>query len=133
MKIKIIRAEGPTGTTGWSYACGTFQEMDTILISWGRSAPERGGGYDKCDCVVEFNDEDSYAFRYDLTRGSGEGYDRADFRKNLLTRMKFAAGRYCPGHYTQEQYDGFIASIPTLVAEAAELLDRVQLIIEESL
>ena len=132
MTINITRAEGPIGMKDWSYTCSSFRDMDGVLCGWGRSAPERGGGYDKCDVLVEFDEGESYSMRYDLTQGGGENYGPPDFRKTLLTRLKFTAGRHCPRHYSQEQYDGFISSIAGMAEEAREFLDRVQATIEQA-
>jgi hypothetical protein len=120
MTIKITRAEG-----GEAYAeRTTFADMDVLLYNWGRTAPERGSGYDKCDVVVEFSPEDSVTFRYDLTRGGGEDYHHAHFRGTLRDHLRFHAGEYCPPHLSELSYKGIMEMFREGRPRYKELLER---------
>jgi hypothetical protein len=119
MHIEITRAEGDTG----HYKCRTMAQMDNVLWCWGRTAPERGGDYHKCDVIVTFDNEDKLKFRYDLTRGGGEDYTASHFRGTLRTHLKFHAGEWHPDHMKEEAYKVFLSMVADDIPYYKRLLD----------
>jgi hypothetical protein len=61
-KIDECRAISVIGDNLW-------QRADEILQSWGKTAPNKGEGYDKCDFKVTFDDGEEYEGRFDLQAG----------------------------------------------------------------
>ena len=63
-KIIIERCEGKS-VECIKLECSSYEEANRILLNWSFTAP-KGGGYDKCDFQVIFEDGDDYRGRYDL-------------------------------------------------------------------
>ena len=63
--VWLERAEGPIAECG-EVTVNTIAEAQKVLRRWSHSAPEEGGGYDKCDFKVTFEDGETYTGRYDL-------------------------------------------------------------------
>lgn len=106
MRITLERAEGPTSECGQPKVVESFAHADTVLWGWATTAPKRGGGYDKCDFVVLFDNGDTYKGRFDLQRED-------QFRTGLLQThindsLTFMAGLRKPDHMTQERYVAFL-------------------------
>lgn len=68
-KIMLRRAEGPSAEcTDW-LEVADFDEADQMLKKWALTAPGEGGGYDKCDFKVIYDNDgndDPYEGRFDL-------------------------------------------------------------------
>lgn len=101
--IWLDRAEGYTRDLE-TVTVSSFEAADAVLRKWARTAPE-GGGYNKVDFKVTWEDGETYAGRYDLVR--------ADTTKaSLSTHMKefcsFHGGLWCPPHMKRQIYDEFI-------------------------
>lgn len=105
--VWLSRAEGKTVECerNRSRFFSSFVAANRELASWARSAPE-GGGYDKCDFVVTYEDGETYEGRFDLTRDHRYG---ASLEKQMNDFLRFYAGRYCPPHMTHEKYATFLA------------------------
>jgi hypothetical protein len=120
MKITLTRAEGPTAECGTKSA-SSFEEADAILSRWALTAP-KGGGYDKCDIDVLWEDGLMWSYRFDLTNDGTEG-DGRYFKANLERRLKFYSGRGC-NHLTLGKYKSLLRHVPELASKlAAKILD----------
>lgn len=64
-KIIIRRAEGPCSECR-TVEVADFPAAEKVLSGWARTAP-KGGGYDKCDFTILYEDGQEYKGRYDLT------------------------------------------------------------------
>lgn len=75
---------------------------DKVLFDWSWTAP-KGGGYDKIDFTIVYDDGEKYTGRYDLRHYSDEYPHLA---KHVYDFVRFTAGKY-KGALTQEEYDRF--------------------------
>ena len=83
-------------------------EVLVQLAKWGISAPE-GGGYDKIDFLVQWENGHSYGGRFDLQRG---GCDRGQsFWVNLKNNLGLFALLRRPISMTDSQWDDFCERI----------------------
>lgn len=98
--IRLRRAEGPTCECV-EVNLSTFAEVDRQIRKWAVSAP-KGGGYDKVDFLVKWDNGDSYDGRFDMKRDhvTGGHFLQDQIRQHL----RFITGDYCPPHMTAEQY-----------------------------
>jgi hypothetical protein len=114
VKIELTRAEGPMNecarvfvendfyfgiphlTDDASKSC--WQHADAVLRSWSHTAPD-GGGYDKCDFIVVFDDGENYRGRFDLVRT-----DNLSLAEHVKQFLMFYAGLRKPDHITEDQY-----------------------------
>lgn len=106
MLIVVTRAEGAhhecrtVGTDSWDGA-------GSLLASWARTAPDRGG-YHKCDVTVSWHKDHArigFRFRFDLDRSHFAG---VDLRREALRHAQFHAGQWCPPHLTPEQHNAYL-------------------------
>lgn len=100
-KIVLDRAEGPSSETGVKVA-SSFEEADQILRRWSHTSP-KGGGYDKVDFTVYFEDGETYNGRYDMVH-----MDPGNLRGHIRNFLEFNAGLWRPEHLTQKQYDEYL-------------------------
>ena len=73
---------------------GAVQEQ---FSKWGHTAPEPGGGYDKCDFKVVWDNGESYEGRFDLQKGGRDGGE--GFWESLRGRVGFYACVRRPSHF----------------------------------
>jgi len=76
--ITLQRAEGTIGRDDFGPKTVTakeggnvWEQADRLLFDWSQTAP-RGGGYDKVDFTVNYEDGETYSGRYDLVHWSEE-------------------------------------------------------------
>jgi hypothetical protein len=68
---------------------------------WGQSAPE-GGGYDKCDFKVVWDNGESYDGRFDMQRGGTDGNEA--FWASLRGRVSYYACTRRPAHFDDKSW-----------------------------
>lgn len=102
--IILERGEGPSDECGEPAVFKNFEDAGHALAIWARTAP-KGGGYDKTDFIVVWNDGETYEGRVDLKREHVLGYD---LRAHIRSAWTFCAGLAKPAHLTQERYDKFL-------------------------
>lgn len=106
--VKLIilnRAEGPTKDLGGRKAT-SFQAADEFLRQWARTAPKKGGGYDKTDFKVEWKDGETYEGRYDLQ--NEDKLKVALLGPHIMDWLTFHAGLRYPQHMSREEYDSYL-------------------------
>lgn len=86
VKCITVTHDAKTGDV-WAAARAT-------LLGWARTAPE-GGGYDKCDFWVRFEDGETYEGRLDLTRDG----DDTDVARHMTAFLECYALRRVPLAY----------------------------------
>jgi len=101
--ITIDVAEGQFAVKGASKTSHpSWQSANERIKQICAKAPETGG-YDMCDVVVVWEDDHSYAFRYDAARvgsASHEGMLHDRIKGGLL----YSAGLKCPFYMSEERY-----------------------------
>lgn len=101
--VILDRAEGPATLCGKPVAVHTVKQADAILRTWAATAPAPGA-YDKVDFVLVFQDGQTYAGRYDLTRA-----DR--FNANLAAHVRrFLEGLHRCANPAAPAYAEFLAT-----------------------
>lgn len=85
----LRKGDGKGGCFHDDWWCSALIEATTEMRLWGRTAP-KGGGYDKCDFIVQWKDGTAYVGRFDLQYGGTDG--GLDFRESLSHRIRFYAG-----------------------------------------
>jgi hypothetical protein len=76
-------------------------ETDWVLKAWAKTAPE-GGGYDKCDFTITYDDGETYSGRFDLQRDHMAGSNLLGNHVRLFCETY--SGRRRPTHITPERY-----------------------------
>lgn len=116
-RIYITRAEGFHHECDVTHVCDSFAEANVVLRWMARTAPE-GGGYDKCDFYVIFQDGETYEGRYDLT---WDDVFEGDLAKHMRDHCEFSAGVRIPAHLVakygeamaRKRYQSFLDEIVT--------------------
>lgn len=103
----VNRGEGPCHECGKPQTVKTFDEANDVLRSWARTAP-KGGGYDKCDFVVTYDNGDTYSGRFDLTEEHRTGSRLLE--DHMRSMVRFYSGNGKPAHMTEERYRTYLAS-----------------------
>ncbi len=104
-KITLDRAEGPTALLGPPVTRSSFEDADRILRDWAHTAPA-GGGYDKVDFRIEWQDGETYEGRYDMKR---EDESRANLLGSHVQEfLSFQGGLWCPPHLSREDYEAYL-------------------------
>jgi hypothetical protein len=109
--VKIIllnRAEGPVRDVG-NRVARSFKAADEFLRQWAHTAPKKGGGYDKTDFKVEWEDGETYQGRYDLQRE--DATKAALLGPHITDWLTFHAGLRYPDHMTREQYENYLKQV----------------------
>jgi hypothetical protein len=114
--IWLNRAEGPVALCG-ERSVRNFAEANDVIRSWARTAP-KGGGYDKCDFKVSYDNGDTYSGRYDMTYDDVCGADM--LQKHIRSNVDFYSGKSRPLHMDEKRYRAYLAL--EYVAEAAAQL-----------
>jgi hypothetical protein len=99
-KIVVTRAEGRHEECGIPHECKTFAEANTVLRKMARTAPD-GGGYDKTDFVVTYEDGETYEGRFDLTFTGNELLEN-----HMRGHVEFSAGVKMPYHFVTRYGEG---------------------------
>ena len=105
-KVWINRAEGPVDSCG----AKIFEGDDALRLAqrqmadWGITAPDPGDGYNKCDFVVEYEDGETYAGRYDL-QSTGYGDDGQTIGGQMRQQLRFVAGDWRPAWCNDKEWD----------------------------
>lgn len=120
--IVIHRAEGRTEECV-ERRVSSFEEGDALIRQMALTAPE-GGGYDKTDIVVEFEDGKKFGFRFDMDRSHSVS---VDLHRAARRHVEFYAGRWCPPRMKPERYETYLGYYPKEQKAAfAEFLDRYE-------
>ena len=125
VRITLTRAEGP------SYLCNRPREAagpdvwlnaNRVLRDWSDTAPKAkaGGGYNKCDFTVVYNDGETYNGRYDLKHHTAE---TPDLSRHMLDHLNCVSGRKIPSHMSRETWESVFAGDAEL---AAQFLDTYE-------
>jgi hypothetical protein len=72
---------------------------------WGCSAP-KNGGYDKTDFIVQWENNQAYAGRFDMEYGGTEAGE--NFWESLKNRIRFYAGLRRPAHFCDTAWAAFV-------------------------
>ena len=126
VSVWINRGEGPIASCGKPLTVATFLQANHILSLWAQTAPA-GGGYDKCDFRVAYDNGDTYSGRIDLVR---DDFMRSRLlEKHMVETTTFYAGRRCPAHLTEEKYRAFLSreDMKEACQEYAAFLDTCQI------
>lgn len=102
--ITLERGEGPHHLVDKPYTAGGFEQASDWLAVQAATAPE-GGGYDKVDFEILFEDGKVYPGRYDLRHFSEE---IPDLKVHVRLQILFYSGQYCPSHLTEDQYQKYL-------------------------
>lgn len=90
VSITLTRAEGPIGECRKPVVVKSFEEAQTVLSEWGKTAPTEG--YDKVDFSIEFFHEagkqSPYKGRYDMQFGGLES-DGSTLLKHIYDWAKY--------------------------------------------
>jgi hypothetical protein len=131
--ITLDRAEGPRSETGkpvritsWKGPGSIWDAANAELLRMSRTAPERGGGYDKTDFKIEYADGETYKGRIDLQRGENNDVD-----KHMRDFLTFMGGQRKPAHMSKEKYEAYIRSVnqedPGYSENVLEWLDKYEI------
>jgi hypothetical protein len=127
--ITINRAEGLIEECGKPVTVATFAEAQAVLIKWGQTAP-KGGGYDKVDFSVVWEDGEHYKGRYDMVYGGMES-DGATLASHISDYLTFLTGSRKPDHMKEQDYRNCIARYvkenPNHIKEITDFLAKYQI------
>lgn len=125
-KIEITRGEGPYEGlygVGKTFNCYTWDAANRVLMGIAmdkKRDPHDGGGYDKADFVITFEDGFRYDGRADVTADG----DDTDLARHVWQHNAFHAGEYCPPHMTQERYASALESFKDHIEGCKEFLAK---------
>lgn len=104
-EVRMERAEGPVDECVEVVLEGpdALDKAQEVFRKWSKSAPEPGGGYDKCDFVVTFEDGETYSGRYDL-QNTGLNDSGETVRGQMKSFIGFLAGTVRPGWVSDDQW-----------------------------
>lgn len=91
-KISITNIEGGLPAHQANQTVTSWAAADALLHKWAYNAP-KGGGYYKCDFVVEFSDGFTHRGRFDLQHIS---HGLPSLQSHVLTYFRFLAGTQKP-------------------------------------
>lgn len=101
-EIILTRAEGLAEECDRPVRVSRWEDAAHELARMARSAPKPGGGYDKTDFLVVWEDGETYEGRYDLQRDgeSGSAWRGFDLARRVRDFLAFLAHKpSCPGHF----------------------------------
>ena len=75
------------------------------IFDWGQTAPW-GGGYNKTDFIVQWENNQAYAGRFDMKYGGTE--DGESFWVSIKNRIRFYAGLRRPAHFCDTAWAAFV-------------------------
>ena len=101
----------------------SFKEADLILREWAKTAPA-DRSYHKVDVVVEWENGQSIAHRFDL---QSPDIARINLAEDFKTRLKYNAGLYCPPGISQQAYFNAVYAMPEANKQAKRILKECQL------
>jgi hypothetical protein len=108
-KIVVTRAEGRVHecVTETLEGGNVWEKANATLGRWSRTAPgapgKPGGGYDKCDFTVTYEDGEEYEGRYDL-----RGDEWPSLENHMAAFLGCYSGRMKPAHMKQADYERFL-------------------------
>lgn len=102
VRIRINRVEGPQQKIDLRREPGVdiWRTADAMLSAWSLTAPKKGGGYDKCDFVITWEDGEEYVGRFDLQYGLPDG----GLACQVDGFLRFYSRERCPAWISTEQY-----------------------------
>jgi hypothetical protein len=106
LKIEIVRAEGPVDKCG-KRTFVTWNEANSYLLTVCMEKP-RGGGADKCDFRLVYEDGETYAGHYEANHPESPHHD-GNLTEHVRKHLEFTAGLGKPDWMTQERYDNLMA------------------------
>jgi hypothetical protein len=102
--IKMERAEGLT-TECITVETNTYKQANITLRQWALTAP-KNGGYNKCDVVVSFENNEKISFRFDM---EFQHSTQANIlQKEIISLMNWYAGKTENPHCGKEVYNNLI-------------------------
>lgn len=125
--IRVCRAEGPIASDVWP--AGETREFrgpaawsaaHAAVAALCHDTPATGS-YDKCDVEIEWQNGDTYAYRFDAQHPAtpgGQG-DTPDIAQHILERLHFLEGAARPLHMTRAEYRHYIAQADAQETAAA--------------
>lgn len=134
-KVKSIRIERAEGTHAevehGKVTCTSWEQAETFVRWMSRTAPANGG-YDKTDVRIEWENGDSYSFRFDMQREHAASV--SPLRSEVRSSLEFYAGRHCPIHMERDEYPRFLerlagwakVSVSEFTTGRAQLLDNCE-------
>lgn len=124
VQIDLIGAEVP----GEPRAVGrSWDDAHAVLREWGRTAPQAGEGYHKCDFTLTFRNQKQYSGRFDLRAGGVES-DGSDLQAHVRAFCQFHSGRWCPPHLSPERYKAVLDQLDEgTKSHYADILDTCDL------
>jgi hypothetical protein len=126
LEITMERAEGPSIECRTPVTVHSWQAADEQLRLWARSI--HGDYYDKTDVKVTLDGEEAWEYRFDLKACGTEG-DGADYRTNLINRIRFYTGTGKPPWMKPDRYAAFMKDVPeetrTFASELAKRLEAL--------
>ena len=132
-KITLTRTEGPIQEC--TTKVFTIKEGETTedlfnhaqhqLSIWGHTAPPEGQGYDKCDAIVEWNDEHNLKTRFDLQHG-GHTSGNLSLRDSISSTIKCYAGVWCPDHL-KKHHSHLLARNPDFTKAMTNIFNSCEL------
>lgn len=115
--IRVCRAEGridsevwPAGETREFRGPAAWSAAHAALAALCHDAPQTGG-YHKCDAAIEWENGDSYEYRFDAQHPAtpgGQG-DTPDLARHIVERLHFLEGAARPLHMTRDEYRQYLA------------------------
>lgn len=130
ISIKLTRAEGliiecgkPVTVTGEN----VWKQAKSILYSWSSTAPENGG-YDKCDFVVTFDDQETYTGRCDIKHYTCTDPD-LDVAEHITSFMEWHAGLTIHPWCGEDKYKEYLVQNggEKVMQEYKDFLDSYQI------
>jgi len=103
--VWLNRAEGPVEECVKVLLEGSdsLETAQAVFAKWGKTAPEKGGGYDKCDFKVTFEDGETYEGRYDL-QNTGYNDSGETVAQQMANFVGFLAGTKRPAWMNDKQW-----------------------------
>ena len=120
-KIEITRAEGLSRLCGKTKVLASWDEARSFLFSQSDTFPE-GGGYDKHDFKVTFEDGETYEGRLDCKHSSCSNPD-LDVFQHILDYCIWYAGREKDPHCGVARYQEMMSQ--TTAEEIVEYSDFI--------
>lgn len=102
-----------------------FEQANQELLRWSETAP-KDGCYNKCDFWVEWEDNQTYKGRYDLTHWTEEIPNLGEHMRDYL---EFHAGTHCPDWLQNDRarYEAIVNEDLDRKQNCAEFLNTYQI------
>lgn len=108
--VALIRLHGIEVPGSPEAVAHSWEDADTVLTAWGKTAPLAGQGYHKIHFHILFANGTEYEGRFDLQRGGRES-DGATLQRHVREFALCHAGRQRPRHLRPEHYQHLLETI----------------------